>query len=115
MRLLLFLAALVSFTAVAPVAPPAKAKIKTSAVCEMCKKTIESALLKLPGVESASLDLTTRQVKVKYDKSKISLAQLRQGIAAAGYDADEVPALPRAYEALPGCCKKDSECAMPEG
>jgi copper chaperone CopZ len=115
MRLLLFLAALISLTAVAPVtAPPAKAKIKTSAVCGMCKDAIESALLELPGVESAELDLTTRKVKVKYDKDQISLAQLRQGIAAAGYDADDVPALPRAYDALPGCCKKDSECAKPE-
>lgn len=114
MRVLFFLATLVCFTAVAPVAPPAKAKIKTSAVCGMCKDAIESALLELPGVESAVLDLTTRKVKVKYDKKQISLTELRQGIAAAGYDADDIPALPRAYEGLPGCCKKDSECAKPE-
>jgi copper chaperone CopZ len=95
-------------------APPAKATIMTSAVCKMCKKTIETALLALPGVETAVLDVTTRKVKVKFDKKQISLAELRQGIAAAGYDADDVPALSRAYEALPGCCKKDSKCAMPE-
>jgi periplasmic mercuric ion binding protein len=114
MRVLFFLATLVCFTAVAPVGSTAKVKIKTSAICGMCKDAIESALLELPGVKSAVLDLTTRKVKVKYDKDQITLAQLRQGIAAAGYDADDIPALPRAYDALPGCCKKDSECAEPE-
>ena len=53
MRVLFFLATLVCFTAVAPVGSTAKVKIKTSAICGMCKDAIESALLELPGVKSA--------------------------------------------------------------
>lgn len=115
MRIIILLATLFSLSAAPLVAaPPAKITIKTSAVCGMCKTAIEGALNQVPGVKSAVLDVTTRKVKVKYNSKQVTPAELRQSIAAAGYDADDVPALSRSYEALPGCCKKDSACAEGE-
>ena len=128
MRILLFALAVMPFLAmsvavVPPAAPTAgvvatlktkKAIIKTSAVCGMCKTTIEKALQALDGVAKAELDLVTQKVTVRYDANKLDVATLRQAVAAAGYDADEVPARPKAYENLPNCCKKDSTCSLDE-
>ena len=44
-----------------------------------------------------------------------NIENLKQAIAAVGYDADEIVADPVAYAALHPCCKKGSKCDMPEG
>jgi len=81
-------------------------QIKTSAVCNMCKHTIETALYKLKGVKSANLDVASKVVTVDYNPSKITSEQLKTAITQVGYDADEMPADPKAYENLHRCCKK---------
>ena len=82
-------------------------EIKTSVVCGSCKKTVETALGKVDGVESAKVDVDTKIAKVEYDGSKTNVEAIKKAIAAAGYDADEVPADADAYDHLDGCCKKD--------
>ncbi|MEZ5013716.1 MAG: heavy metal-associated domain-containing protein [Chitinophagales bacterium] len=82
-------------------------EIKTSAQCGSCKATIEKALLNVDGVKSATLDLDTKVVAVKYSGDKTNVEALKNAITAAGYDADEVPADPQAYEQLHSCCKKE--------
>lgn len=116
MRVLILFVALFSLTAAAPTHPikVERVTIKTSAICGMCKATIEKALYKLDGVETAVLDVTTKKVKVRYDAEKLDVNTLRQAISAAGYDADDIPARQRAYDALPGCCKKDGVCKKDE-
>ena len=52
----------------------------------------------------------SKNVKIKYDESKVDAATLRQTISAAGYDADEVPARKKAYDALDNCCKSQKAC-----
>ena len=84
-------------------------RIKTSAVCGMCKQTIEKALAYEKGVKSSNLDVPTQTVEVVYDPSKTNPEAIKTAIAEAGYDADDVPADDRAYERLPDCCKKDME------
>ena len=42
-----------------------KAKIMTTAQCNMCKKTIEKAVNDLDGIELAELDVTSKKLKVK--------------------------------------------------
>jgi len=84
-----------------------KIVIKTSAVCETCKTTIEGALYKLDGVKSAYLNVNTKEVKVKYDGTVVSADNIKAAIVMAGYDADEIPADEAAYGNLHGCCKKD--------
>jgi len=83
--------------------------IKTSAVCGMCKKTIETALYEVEGVKSAELDVETKIVTVKYDAEKSTVEEIKKAINHAGYDADEMVAEQEAYDKLHGCCKKDSQ------
>jgi copper chaperone CopZ len=83
-------------------------EIKTSAVCGMCKDRIEGGMAFEKGVKSVILDSETKVATLVYNPSKTSPEQLRKAISKLGYDADEVPADPKAYEKLPACCKKDA-------
>ena len=82
-------------------------KIKTSAVCIECKKPIESALNFAKGVKSSNLDVESKYVTVIYKSEKTDPDKIRLVISKAGYDADSIPADPKAYSRLKPCCKKD--------
>ncbi len=81
-------------------------KIKTSAICEMCKARIERNLAFEKGVKEANLDVSTKVVTIKYNPAKTDVAKLKANITKTGYDADEVTADPKGYDKLPSCCKK---------
>ncbi|GAA4301388.1 heavy metal-associated domain-containing protein [Nibribacter koreensis] len=83
-------------------------KFKTSAVCGMCKATIEKGLAYEKGVQKAVLDENTKIVTVTYDAKKTSPEKLKKAVNELGYDADDSPATPRAYDRLDACCKKDA-------
>jgi mercuric ion binding protein len=111
--LLLPLATLLGFAAQAQTAPvkakgPATEtiKVKTSAVCDMCKARLEKSLAYEKGVQTASLDVASQVLTVSYRPDKTSVEALRQAIQKTGYDADDQLAETRAYERLPDCCKK---------
>jgi len=80
-------------------------EIKTSAVCGMCKGTIETAVENVEGVKSASLDVETKVVSVKYDGDVTNLDAIKTAITKAGYSADEVPADNEAFQKLDPCCQ----------
>lgn len=80
--------------------------ISTSAQCGMCKDRIEKELAFTKGVKYANLDLETKDVTIRYKEGKTTADALRKAISKVGYDADDVPADPVAYEKLPACCKK---------
>jgi copper chaperone CopZ len=86
---------------------PAEVQIKTSAVCGMCKSKIERDLSYEKGVISSNLEVQTQIVTVKYNPKKTNPEKIRKAISKTGYDADGVPANPKAYEKLDACCKKD--------
>ena len=83
-------------------------KIKTSAVCGMCKDRIEQGLAYEKGVKDASLDIETKIATVKYNPNKTNPDDIRKAISKLGYDADTISADKTAYEKLPACCKKDA-------
>jgi len=83
-------------------------KIQTSAVCEMCKETIEKQLAFTKGVTAANLDLETFIVTVSIRSKKTTIEAIRKAINAVGYDADDSPATKEGYDNLHDCCKKDS-------
>lgn len=89
-------------------AKPTEVKIKTSAVCGMCKKTIEKALSKETGVQKSNLNVDTKVITVQYDPKTTSPDKIRTAISKAGYDADDVKADPKAYKNLDECCKKEN-------
>lgn len=84
------------------------AKIQTSAVCDMCKETIEKQLAFTKGVTAADLDVKTSIVTVSYKANKTTLDDIRRAINEVGYDADSTKATQKGYDNLHECCKKDS-------
>jgi len=81
-------------------------KLKTSAVCDMCKTRLEKAMAYEKGVQAAVLDVPTQVLTVTYRADKTSPEALRAAVQKTGYDADAQPADARAYSRLPECCKK---------
>lgn len=81
-------------------------KIKTSAVCEMCKARIERNLAFEKGVKEATLDVESKVVTIRYNPAKTDVMKLKANINKSGYDADELPADAKSYDKLPSCCKK---------
>lgn len=79
--------------------------LKTSAVCGGCKTRIEAAVNELPGIKTATVDLTNGSLTVEYKDKKISADDIKNAVSMAGYSANEVAANPESYEALPACCK----------
>ncbi|MEJ8755819.1 heavy-metal-associated domain-containing protein [Pontibacter sp. H259] len=88
---------------------PQTIKIKTSAVCDMCKNTLEKAMAYEKGVKSSSLDVDSKILTVVFDNRKTDADKLKKAVTEAGYDADKLPAQERAYNKLDDCCKKDSK------
>jgi periplasmic mercuric ion binding protein len=83
-------------------------KIKTSAICEQCKETIEKKLAFTKGVVESNVDVDSKDkiVTVIFNPKKTTADKIRKSIAEVGYDADGVLAVPAGYEKLADCCKK---------
>lgn len=79
-------------------------QFKVSGNCEMCKKKIETAL-EIKGVKSAVWNMETNMVEVVYTPEVVSVEQLHQAIADAGYDTELVKAKDEVYNKLAQCCQ----------
>lgn len=83
------------------------ATIKTpNALCENCKKRIESYVKPYDGVLEITVNYRKAETKVKYITDRINIEEIKAYIANCGYDADDVPAAEDAYNRLPKTCKK---------
>ncbi len=91
-------------------ATTAELKIKTSAVCDMCKETIEKYVAFEKGVKKSNLDVESKMLTVTYNSTKTTPEKIRLAVSKSGYDADEVPADAKAYKKLAACCKKGAVC-----
>ncbi len=54
--------------------------------CEHCKQSVETAVLSLPGVMSAMVDLSAKILIVDFDHDKTTLAQLKAAVETLGFD-----------------------------
>ena len=89
------------------VKPMLTAKIKTpNALCEFCKKRIETYLKRYDGVVDVNVNYRKAESTVKYLTARINIEEIKTAIANAGYDADDVSANPDSYNRLPKTCKK---------
>jgi Cu+-exporting ATPase len=71
--------------------------------CASCVRRVERALLKVPGVESAAVNLATERAKVVYDPSEgPGVEGLRAAVEGAGYGVGEVEEPGRTSSARPG-------------
>ncbi|HBH24974.1 MAG TPA: MerP protein [Cytophagales bacterium] len=80
-------------------------EIQTSAVCIMCKNTIERDMAYEKGVKSSDLDLDTKILTVEYNAKKTDPDKIRTRITQIGYHADDKKRDPEAYSKLPECCQ----------
>ena len=80
--------------------------IATSGQCNTCKKTLENDMKFEKGVESVNYDIETQILTVVYKPEKTTPEKVKTAVTKIGYDADEMPADPKAYSKLPDCCKK---------
>jgi P-type Cu+ transporter len=54
--------------------------------CASCVSTIERALLEVPGVDRAAVNMATERVTVDYDPEQVEVGRLRRAIADTGYE-----------------------------
>lgn len=54
-------------------------------VCTMCSSAVTKALLKVPGVETAQVDLNSKQAVVTFDPAKTTAQALTKATAVAGF------------------------------
>ncbi|MBL7951300.1 MAG: heavy-metal-associated domain-containing protein [Flavobacteriales bacterium] len=89
-------------------------KIQSSAICDMCEKTIETELIYEKGVKKVDVDLTSSAVLVEFDAKKTDADKLRAALVKLGYSADGTPGNAEAFAKLPLCCQKEGCGKMPE-
>lgn len=57
--------------------------------CEGCVRNVTGVLMATAGVQDARVSLEENQAVVDYDPAEVGVAQLRQAIVDAGFDAPE--------------------------
>jgi periplasmic mercuric ion binding protein len=82
--------------------------VATSSKCSMCKRTLETALIREPGVRSVTLDVKSKQLTLEYNPRATTPAKLRTAVTNVGYDADSLVANQKAHDRLKPCCRKDA-------
>ena len=53
--------------------------------CEGCVATIREALRKLPGISQVKADVSTKQVRIECDDTRVSEWPIREMLAAIGF------------------------------
>ncbi len=56
-------------------------------VCDGCARRVHAALMKVPGVEAARVDLTTQEAQVIADSARVTASKLIQAVNDADFDA----------------------------
>jgi len=59
--------------------------------CASCAKAIENSVGKLNGVSSASVNLASEKLNVKFDENVTNIANIIEAVKKAGYDVVEEP------------------------
>ncbi len=72
--------------------------------CEKCKKTIETAVA-IKGVSEKDWNVESKLMTVSFDTTLVSLDEVEQLIAKAGYDDDMYYGDDYAYGKLESCCQ----------
>ena len=55
--------------------------------CGHCKKAVEKAVMSLPGVVAAEVDLAEKTLQVEYDTGKTASAEIKAAVEDAGFTA----------------------------
>ena len=64
-----------------------RAKIKIDGMsCQHCVKTVTDAMVDLDGVSQVKVNLKKGEAKIKFEKDRLDLEQLKTAIVAAGFE-----------------------------
>jgi copper chaperone CopZ len=77
--------------------------------CGMCKKRIESYMMREEGVQKVDVNYKSKKTKVTYVAERTNVENIKTAIANVGYDAEDVTANEESYNNLPKCCKKPED------
>ena len=58
--------------------------------CEHCERTITSALTPVDGVQTVNVDIPTRQVRVDYDETVVSIDRMKEVLQDEDYPVEAV-------------------------
>lgn len=53
--------------------------------CGGCKKSVETGVASLPGVERVNVELDTGKVEVSYNEGQVDITQIKSTIQNKGY------------------------------
>jgi copper chaperone len=56
--------------------------------CEHCERTITGALTPVDGVQSVTVDIPARTVRVEYDEARIGVDQMKEILADEDYPVE---------------------------
>ena len=62
--------------------------------CAACAGKVEGALARVPGVETAAVNLATERATVAFDPARADVGALQAAVAAVGYELAPAPAPP---------------------
>ena len=65
----------------------------TGMTCASCVRRVEKALLKVPGVQNAAVNLATEKATVTFDTTTATPDMLRTAVEKAGYGVRDMPTL----------------------
>ncbi len=71
--------------------------------CGSCRRHVESALERVPGVKEAAVDLAHGTATVDYDPTEVAPAALTEAVRDAGYAVEAPGELPLAPAPRQGC------------
>lgn len=64
-----------------------RAKIKIDGMsCQHCVKTVTDAMVDLDGVSQVKVNLKKGEAKIKFEKGRLDLEQLKTAIVTAGFE-----------------------------
>jgi copper chaperone len=58
--------------------------------CEHCERTITNALTPVEGVRTVNVDIPTRQVRVDYDETVVSIDKMKEVLQEEDYPVESV-------------------------
>jgi copper chaperone len=58
--------------------------------CEHCERTITNALTPITGVRQVKVDIPSKQVRVDFDESKVSVEQMKDVLNEEDYPVESV-------------------------
>lgn len=82
-----------------------QATFNVSGNCDLCKERIEKAANSVKGVLSASWNVDTKKMSIKYNNMQTNPEAVQKAIARVGHDTELVKADDSTYNNLPECCK----------